>query len=158
MYEDAQTQLWSAAALTVTAVSTNAYDLGAVPTGGSANGVIRDIGTGEPLCIAISVGVAADFTTGNETYEFDLITATANDLTTGQLIIYQAAILTPALTAGKLAILPIPPRLFNAAAQRFMGLKYVGGGTTPTITVTAWITMQSMIDSVYYYPSLFVVN
>lgn len=155
MYQDAQTRLWASAALTSTAVSTNAYDLAAPAVSG---GTIRDIGTGEPLVIAINVEVAADFTTGNETYEFDIVTATATDLTTGQLIISQNVILYSALTAGKTIYLPVPPRMNGAVAQRYLGLKYIGAGTTPTITVSAWVTLQSMIDSVYYYPTLITVN
>ena len=158
MYEDKQTQLWSSAALTSTAVSTNAYDLGAAPSNVSANGAVVDPSTGEPICFAIAVGVAADHTTGDETYEFDIISATANDLTTGQLIIAQYAILYSALTAGALIVLTMPPMQAGAVKQRFLGLKYIGGGTTPTITVTAWITTPKQIQAQAYYPTAIVVN
>lgn len=158
MYEDKQTQLWSAAALTATAVSTNAYDLGTAPSTVSANGAVRDVSTGKPICFAISVGVAADHTTGDETYEFDIISATANDLTTGQKIIAQFVILFSALTAGSLVVLTMPPMSAGVAPQRFLGLKFVGGGTTPTITVTAWVTSPDLIQAQALYPTAIVVN
>jgi hypothetical protein len=158
MYEDAQTQLWAAAALTASAVSTNAYDLGTAPTTVSANGSVRDPSTGEQLVFVIAVGVAADHTTGDETYEFDVISATANDLTTGQLIIAKYVILFSALTAGAIIVLSLPPLQAGTVIQRFLGLKYVGGGTTPTITVTAWITMSKMVQAQAYYPTAIVVN
>lgn len=154
MYEDAQLQVWNAAALTSTAVSTNAIDLGAAVN----SGILRSVGTGEPVGFAISVGVAADHTTGDETYEFDIITATANDLTTGQLIIAKYVVLFSALTAGSLLFLPIPPNWAGAVGQEFVGLKYVGGGTTPTITVTAWLTLASMVQEQAFYPTLITVD
>ena len=89
MIRDSQTSLWEAAALTSTAVSTNCYDLGAGYTTGTSNGDARDPSVGIPEGVILCVGVAADHTTGDETYEFDIITATASDLTTGQLIVNQ---------------------------------------------------------------------
>ena len=58
---DAQTLLSDAQALTATAVSTNSYDKGAAG---------NDIANGQPLGIEITVDVAADFTSANETYVF----------------------------------------------------------------------------------------
>jgi hypothetical protein len=159
MIRDAQTALWEAAALTATAVSTNCYDTGAP---GVSGGISNDIATGEPLCLVISVGVAADLTTGDETYQFQVITATATDLTTGQRIIAQSEVfattrVTSKLTpAGKVVIVPIPP---GSIDQRYLGARYVGGGTTPTITVTCWIAPMSMIDSgAEYYKTAIVVS
>lgn len=158
MYIDAQTKVWDAAALTATAVSTNVVDLGGLPAVHSANGSLREIGSGTPVGFALSVGVAADHTTGDETYEFDIITSTASDGTTGQLIIAKYVVLFSALTAGALLFLPIPPLQAGAAVQQFVGLKYVGGGTTPTVTVTAWLTLQSMIQAQTLYPTELVIN
>src|SRR3990167_4171654 len=70
MFIDAQALLSDAQAVTADAASTNTYDSGAAGT---------DITEGEPLGIGISVDVAADFTTGDETYEFHAIqSANAN--------------------------------------------------------------------------------
>lgn len=152
MYEDAQTQLWSAAALTSTAVSTNCYDCGAPFTAG---GVQPDPSIGQVMGVELTVGVAADHTTGDETYEFDIITATASDLTTGQLIIAQYVLLYSDLTAGAKFFLPIPQ---GRITQRYLGAKYIGGGTTPTVTVTAWITSSNMSERQKYYSTAITVN
>lgn len=158
MIRDAQTALWEAAALTVTAVSTNCYDTGAP---GVSGGINNDIATGEPLCLVVSVGVAGDLTTGDETYQFQVITATATDLTTGQRIIAQSEIfagarVTSKLAIGKVVIVPIPP---GSIDQRYLGARYVGAGTTPTITVTSWIAPMSMIDSgAEYYKTAIAVS
>lgn len=155
MIRDSQTSLWEAAALTASAVSTNCYDLGAGYSGGTANGAARDPSVGIPEGIIITVGVAADHTTGNETYEFDIITATASDLTTGQLIVSQHVILFSDLTLGARYWLPIDA---GRVTQRYLGASYVGGGTTPTITVTAWIASYYEFEKHKYYTSAIVVN
>lgn len=154
MIRDAQTNLWEAAALTVTAVSTNCYDTGIPgvtpgdPTGISG-AIANDIGTGEPLALILTVGVAADHTTGDETYEFGVITATATDLTTGQIVLVTRVISYALLTAGAIIQIPIPS---GSVTQRFVGAKATLGGTTPTITVTCWIdTMSKMQKSSEYY-------
>lgn len=142
MIIDAQTLLWNAAALTVSVVSDNAYDTGAA---GVSGGPLNDLARGEPLVVAVAVIVAADFTTGDETYEFDLISATASDLTTGQLILAKYNVLATDLTAGTLLVLPLP--VATKLVQRWLGIKAVLAGTTPTITVTAWITSQHMVQT-----------
>lgn len=142
MIIDAQTTLWSAAALTATAVSDNCYDTGAA---GVSGGPLNDLARGEPMVFAMAVIVSADHTTGDETYEFDIISATASDLTTGQLILAKYVMLYSDLVAGNLVIFPMP--VATQVVQRYIGLKYVGGGTTPTITVTAWLTSQHMVQT-----------
>lgn len=151
MIRDGQTAIWEAAALTVTAVSTNCYDCGAVPSGGSANGEAPDPSVGEPMCFILVPTVAADHTTGDETYEFDIIIASASDLTTNQLVIGAFVITYDLLAAGRVVVLPIRP---GSVTKRYLGLKYVGGGTTPTITVDAWIAPMSMVHKYKHYTTL----
>jgi hypothetical protein len=138
MYVDAQTTLWDAAALTADAVSTNAYDMG-VDT--------RDVGIGEPLSAVITVDVAADATTGDETYRFDLIQSTVTALTSPDLlashIVTAAQATAGALAAGTIVVIPVP---MGRITKRYLGLQFDGGGTSPTITVTAWITLTSMVS------------
>lgn len=129
-----------ATALTATAVSST-YDQGAPFTSGGVN---TEIGEGEPMGFGIKVGVAADHTTGDETYEIDIISATAADGTTGQVIHQQFVLLYSQLTAGATFVLPISPGLIT---QRYLGLKYVLGGTTPTVTITADLAPLSMLES-----------
>lgn len=157
MFVDAQTKLWDALALTTTAVSTNAYDLGAPAVATQAT---RRIGTGEPLVVAISVGVAGAHA-GTETYEFQLIAATASDLTTGQRILVTTGTIATAtvaaeLAAGTLLYIPVPPGE-PLTGERYLGLKLVSANSA-AITVTAWITLQSMIQEWTPYPTLVRVS
>jgi len=142
MFRDAQTALWEAAALTVSAVSTNSYDCG-VP--GVSGGLAQDVSIGEGLRIVLSVGVAADHTTGDETYEFDIIQSAAAALTAPDVLAqypFTAAQATAgALALGTILVMPLP---VGQITKRYVGAQYVGGGTTPTITVTAWITDHNM--------------
>lgn len=148
---DAQTLLWDAAALSADAVSTNAYDM-ALAT--------RDISNGEPLCAVITVDVAADDTTGDETYRFDVITSAAAALTSPTIIASrifgQTEINAGALAQGEQIVIDIPPQSIN---QRYLGLQFDGGGTSPTITVTAWITPRNLIrTNNKYHPKGYTVT
>lgn len=158
MIRDAQTALWEGAALTATAVSTNAYDSGVPFTTGTSNGAKQDFSVGEPMGVMLTVGVAAKVSGTTETYEFDLITATDSALTASVTTLAQfpftntqAATL---LAAGQKLIFPFPP---GAIIQRYVGAKFIGANT-PTITVTAWIAPISMADPTYKnYTSAIVV-
>ena len=167
-YLDSQAQLWaSATALTATAVSTNCYDqqngstTGNVATGIlSANNIVPDLSRGNPLAIVISVSVAASHG-GTQTYEFQAITATANDLTTGQEIVNTTGTITAAeaatfLAAGQRIVLVLSPG-YAAMAQQFVGAKFVGANS-PTITVEGHICPFDMIQREAYYPTAIVVK
>lgn len=155
MFIDVQNQVWSSAALTATALSTYSIDCNCVPyTTGTSGGAKNDVGTGEPMAFVLTVGVAADHTTGDETYEFDVVTATDAALT-GTLTTLAAYVLSYSLlTAGAIIILPIPA---GAVVQRYLGLKAILAGTTPTITVSAELQPLSMIQKQAYYTSAIVV-
>lgn len=156
MFIDVQNQVWSSTALTATALSTYSIDTNCVPyTTGTSNGAKNDIGTGEPMAFVVSVGVAADHTTGDETYEFDIVTATDAALSTSLTTLAKYILDYTLLTAGAIIILPVPA---GAVVQRYIGLKYIGGGTTPTITVSAELQPLSMIQKQAYYTSAIVVN
>lgn len=140
MYMDALLTLSDAQALTATALSANTIDLGN-PT------VKNRIGTGEPLVVALQVDVAADITTGDETYTVQLISSAAAALSSPTVL--SAITLTAAqLAVGKKFALPIPSGM---PSQRYFGLNYVLGGTTPTITVTASVMPASMAEAEYTY-------
>ena len=146
MIIDALTFLWNAAALTATAVSTNCYDTGAPPVTGAP---VNDLGTGKAMCFAIAITTAPNCATGDETYEFDIISSTVGDLSTNLAYIakysWTNAQALASLLAGTLLILPFPP--MNSQVQRFLGLKYVAAGTGPSMTVTAWITTMDMVQT-----------
>lgn len=138
MIMDALLLVSDAQAVTVDAVSTNTIDLGN-PT------VKNRIGTGEAMAFAVQVDVAADFTTADETYAIEVISSAAANLSSPTVL--ARYVLTAAqLALGKKFALPVPPGM---PSQRYLGLNYDTGGTTPTITVTAALMPQSMIDPEY---------
>lgn len=140
MIQDAQCRLSDAQAFAAAGVSTNAYDLGAAG---------RNPGAGVAMGILISIDVAADKVTGDEAYEFQVVQATANDLTTGQVILNRIAftaaqVTANALAAGNRIVLHVP---MNLVTLRFLGLRVVPTGTTPTVTITADIMPLFMIQN-----------
>lgn len=146
MYLDAHQLFSDAQALTATAVGSNVIDLSAD----------RSIGNGEPLAVVFVVDVAADQTTGDEDYTFQVEYASNAAQSTGrQLIgerIFESGTPTaPAqdadlLVAGFKVVVPIPPTALSESEQ-YLGIRYVLAGTTPTITCTAFLTAMSAIDS-----------
>lgn len=146
MYIDAQQLFSDAQALTATAVGSNVIDLS----------VDRSIGNGEPLAVVFTVDVAADQTTGDEDYTFDVEFASAADQSTGrQLVgrrIFESGTPTaPAqdadlLVAGFSFAIPVPPTALSES-ERYLGIRYTLAGTTPTITVTASLVPQCLVDN-----------
>jgi hypothetical protein len=134
MYLDAQTQICTEQAFSSDAVSENTYDCGVAG---------RDVAEGEPLALVIVPTVAADFTTGDETYEFKVIEDDDPALGSFNVLIAQT-IAASALTVGSKHVIPIPP---GKQTLRYLGMYFNGGGTTPTITLDAWIVPLSMAGS-----------
>jgi hypothetical protein len=149
MYVDNFLKLSDAQALTATAVATNVVDLED----------IRSIGNGEPMAVVFTVGVAADQTTGDEDYTFDVkyasnATLTAGEQLMGRRIFESGTPTAPAqdadlLVAGFTFAIPIPPATADEDGQ-YLGVEYTLAGTTPTITVDAWI---APLNSVAIYTS-----
>jgi len=147
MILDALGLLSDAQAITVDAVSTNTVDLSNVTPK-------RRIGDGEPLGIAMIVDVAADHTTGDETYIFNILED--DDPALGSpTIIASYTLLYSQLTAGARHFFPMPP---GRPTLRYIGLGFDVGGTTPTITVTAWLTLQSMVDKPFTYAKGYTIS
>lgn len=157
MYIDGQTQFSEAQAITTTAVGTNVIDLSQD----------RSIGNGEPLAVVFSVDVAADQGTGDEDYTFDVEYASnAAQSTAVQLIgrrIFESGTPTaPAQDANLLIpgfrfVIPIPPTALSES-EAFIGIRYVTAGTTPIITMTAFLTLMSMIDANISYPDGYAIQ
>ncbi len=159
MIIDAQNQFSSAQALTTTgAVGTNVIDLT----------IDRSIGNGEPMGVVFLCTVAADQTTGDEDYTFDVEYASDAAQTTARKLIGRRVFEsgTPAapandadlLVAGFKFVIPIPPTSLSES-ERYLGIRYVLAGTTPTITMTAWLAPLSLIDSSEpTYPNNYVVS
>lgn len=146
MYIDAHNLFSDAQAVTADAVGTNVIDLSVDTT----------LGNGEPMAVVFVVDVAADQTTGDEDYTFDLEYASdAAQTTARQLIgrrVFESGTPTaPAqnadlLVAGYQFAIPVPPATL-ADSERYLGIRYDVTGTTPTITVTAFLQPMSMINS-----------
>jgi hypothetical protein len=138
MFLDALLLVSDLQAVTVDAVSTNTIDLGN-PT------VKNAIGSGEPLAFLITVDVAADFTTTDETYSFEVIQSANANLSSPDVLVARTYINAQAaeLAAGKRVIIAIPP---GKPDKRYLGINYNTGGTTPTITVTAALMPLAMAE------------
>lgn len=145
MILDKQSQLADSLALSSTgAVGSNVISLN----------VARNIGNGEPLGVLFVVEVAADQTSGDEDYTFDVEYATNAGQTTGrQLIgrrIFESGTPTaPAqdadlLVAGYKFFIPVSP-VSQAEDELYLGIRGILAGSSPTITVSAWLVPQSFV-------------
>ncbi len=143
MFLDSQLQFSDAQALTATAVSTNIVDLS----------LDRDIGKGEPMGVLVTVGVAADFTTTDETYQFTVQTATDAAFTSPVTVVASATINGDQLTEGASVVLPI-----GHTNLQFLRVNNTLAGTTPTVTIDAFLQPMSMIDGTVDYASGFTVS
>lgn len=157
MMFDAQNLFSDAQAVTADAVGTNVIDLSAD----------RNIGAGEPMCVVFCVDVAADQTTGDEDYTFEVEYATNAAQTTGRQLIGRRAFesgtpTAPAqdadlLVAGFTFVIPIPPVKLSES-ERYLGIRYDVTGTTPTITCTAFLAPLSMYQSDVQYPDALTIS
>jgi hypothetical protein len=137
MYVDAQLLFSDAQAVTADATSTNVVDLGAA----------RKIFDGEPMAVVLTVDVAADGTTTDETYEFEIHTDDNAGMSSSTQLIAQA-IGYAALTAGSTHVIPVP---VGATLERYLAVKYDVGGTSPSITCTAFLQPLSMVQKYTNY-------
>lgn len=139
MFIDALHLFASALAITATGDATNVIDLKA----------IGQLGNGRPLAVFIKVDVAADFTTGNETYAFSVTTDDNASLSSDTTIATKTIVATD-LTANSLHSIDIPS---NVNTERYLGLVATLGGTTPSITYTAWLGLKGSIPNLYKAPN-----
>lgn len=143
MLLDAQLQFSAAQALTADAASTNVIDLSSA----------RQIGLGEAIGVLLCVIVAADFTTGDETYAFQIQTddnSSFSSATTLSTTTLTAAV----LTLGSRHFIPLP----RAGIERYLRLNYDVGGTSPTLTVSAWLQPADMVDGQVVYPDAITIS
>ena len=131
---DARLELSSAQALTASADSTNVVDL---------TQTARQVGAGKPLFVHFNVTVAADFTSGDETYQFNIATGAATSLGT---VLVERIMLSTDLTAGANFSMAFPAE----KVLRYIGVEYVLAGTSPTVTVDAYISDQEAYSWVSY--------
>jgi hypothetical protein len=137
MYLDSQLLFSDAQAVSADAASTNIVDLG----------VARNLFDGEPLAVVLIVDVAADGTTTDETYEFQIETDDNSGFSSATDLLAHS-IGYASLTAGSKHVLPIP---VGAAVERYLRVYYNVGGTSPSVTVTAFLQPLSMVDKYKAY-------
>jgi hypothetical protein len=101
------------------------------------------LGTGKPLQVVINVDVAADATTGDETYTFNVITDDVATIDSGTTIATKT-IARADLAINTLHTIDIPE---NVATLQYLGVAFDGGGTTPTVTVTAWLAEKGSVPT-----------
>lgn len=142
---DLLTRLSDAQAVTADADSTNYYDAGAAGY----------VGRGEPMCVVVTIDVAADFTTGDETYQFNLETDDNTSFSSGTVIANSTVINGDELTAGTQVVIDVPQ-----TNEQYMQLQVDVSGTTPSVTFTADIVPKYSLESASdaYYPSGFTVS
>jgi len=148
MILDKLSTLSDAQALTATAISTNVVDLLAAG---------RGLPDGTPLEVVLTVDVAADATTGDETYAVSVDTSAVVGLTTPTQLCSRSIART-ALTAGSRHHFPLPS---GVDMLRYLGINYTLGGTTPTVTVTASVQPVNMASETgvnHHYPSGSVIE
>ncbi len=114
--------------------------------------VDRDMGKGEPMAVVISVTVAADVADADETYQFDLRTDDNAAMASAQVLITRI-ILGADLTEGSVHIIPLP--LVN---EQFIDMNYTLAGTTPSVTLSAFLLPQSMVQAYEFYASGFTIQ
>lgn len=148
MIVDAQCLLSDAQALTVTAVSTNAYDTGAA-------GNALDVGA--PMCVVFTVDVAAKTSNSDETYQINLIQSANADLSSADVLLTTNTTFMARgfFTASKKFFLPIPP---GAKTKRYIGVSYTLGGTSPTMTITSFLQPMNMLQNDVINASGWTVN
>lgn len=146
MFLDAMLRFSNKQVVTADARSTDTLDLTAI--GGVKTFV------GQPFVILILIDTAADFTTGDETYSFQLRTDD-NTSFSSPTTLYTQAILASSLTGNAKVIIPAP---VQASVEQYLELYYDVGGTTPSMTVTAFLCPAAYVDMFDMYKDAITVG
>lgn len=124
-----------------TAVSTDAIALGA--TG-------LDLASGEPIGFVFQCDTLAEVASGDETYEFQIVTATASNLTTNQEIIVAEAFTNAQaaaqLVAGARITLPVPLGKISSSATHIGARVAIAGTIATGVTLTIFAQPLSMVQ------------
>lgn len=139
MILDALNALSNSQALTVTAASTDTIDLG----------VERQLGSGEPMAVMVTVGVAMGGT--SPTLQVNVQSDDNTGFSSAAVVAASASF--SSLPAGSKIVIPIPP---NTNTERYLRLNYTLGGTSPTVTVSAHLIPLSHVESYRAYPWSYV--
>ena len=125
---DSRLEFADAQALTATGNSTNVIDLS----------LDRDMGPGKALFVVISLDVGADGTSADETYVASLTTddnvGFASPATLASVTIPRGS------AAGSYFAMVVPPVV--GSNERYLRVTLTLGGTTPSLTYSAWLTSE----------------
>lgn len=131
MLTDALNTFSEGQAVTATAISANVIDLG--PMGGNA---VRDIGTGEPKYVVLTVGTA--FTAAGAATDTITIESADNAALSSSPVVHAStgAIAVATLAAGYQLVVPLPP----GGYKRYLGLRHtIATGPMTAGTITAQV-------------------
>lgn len=142
MYVDSELLFSDAQALTATAASTNLIDV-----------TTDNIGRGKALAVHISLDVAADDTTGDETYSVALQTDDNSSFSSATEL--GSATITRGDAAGSKYVINVPS---DGSAEQYLRLNFTLGGTTPTATVTAFLVCVDGMDGNDIYANGYTIS
>lgn len=122
----------------------------------TANGATTDLadlgnegfGRGEPLALVFNNPTAAEFGDANETYQFSVETDSAEGMGSKVTVAQSRAFNGDELPAGSKVVLPLAPGQVKQYVQGFVTV----GGTTPDITVDAWIVPLANVQTWAAFP------
>lgn len=118
------------------------------------HGADRNLGIGEPMVVVITLDEEPKESDGNETYAAKLQTdedasfGSATDVGESITILRTAA-------AGTRYVIPVPP---DTKMERVSRLYYTLGGTNPSMTVTARMMPQRLIQNNVVYPKGYTIS
>jgi hypothetical protein len=151
---DSQQMFSDSQNLTATGASTNIIDTASVPQNFIGTFTAeRRIGTGEPLVFVIHV-LAIDAASADETYTATFQTDDNSGFSSATQL-GEIVTIPRASAIGTKFIRTIPAGL---ATERFLRINYTLGGTTPSLTIDAYITLASMVQNEQVYPKNFLVS
>lgn len=144
MILDAQLQFSDAQAFSSSGASTNLVDFG----------VDRNIGIGEEMAVLLVLDAAADDGNSDETYVFDI--QADSDSGFGSAVSVGSITVTRGAAAGSQYAFLLPK---GTETDRYMRLNATLGGTSPSVTVTAFVTPAKSVDKAdVYYASGYTVS
>ena len=128
---------------------------GAAPSTDTIDHTIQknNLGIGEPMVVQINVDVAADGADADETYvaalEVDALVAFGSVEKIGEVVIPRGSV------AGSKFYINIPP---DKRYERHSRLNYTLGGTTPSVTLSAFLIPLSHVQNEEVYPDNITIS
>jgi hypothetical protein len=139
---DVNDQPMSAQVITVDAVSEDSIDLGEA-------GIDKTVNT--PMCYMIVPRNDAGGVAVATSYKFSAIEDTAANLATAVSVLSSVTVAGSAVKNGVPIILPLPK---GSMTKRYQGIDVdVTGGTSPTVTLDAWLVPMAEVESTKAYPA-----